>query len=667
MPRLNRVLTMTAACAIGATALIATPAVATAAPAPGLQINEVESSGGVPGDWIEFTNTAATAITLDGWVVKDNKDDSNYAFPAGTVVEPGAFLVVEEEQLGFGLGKEDSVRLFDPTAALADEYSWTGHAVNTYGVTADRTGWAETTESTKGAANVFTAPEVPETPGEIRINEVDSQPADWVEFFNPGTEALDISGYEIRDNSDDHRWQFLPGTSIAAGEFLVVEESTIGLVGGVEAAFRDPIGIGSADEIRLFDDAGTLIDRSGTWSGHPVIGGDSLAATLARCPDGEGPFVLANITKGAVNDCVLPNLAINEIESNGDATDWVEVVNLEPTAVDLSGWTLMDDDPVGHADQTTPLPAGTILEPGAYFVFDQNVDFVFGLGNGDTVTVRNAAGTTVAQHAYAAHAEGVLARCPDGTGEFADAAISTKGLRNACGNPVRINEVESDGGSPDDWIELVNPTATTLDVSGIVVKDDDDTHAYAIPAGTTIAAGGYLVIERAALGFGLGGGDTVRLFEGDALLDSTTWGEGHPATTWGRCPDATGAFAATSESTRAPPTCAPARSPSARGPARPTSPCSTRRRRSSRTARASTPRSPPTARSSGLSTTAPARSGSSPSPLTVPSRSSTVGRTASAHASRRTRRTPLRPAPTPRASRSTAPVPSMSAWSATTA
>jgi len=555
MPRLNRVLTMTAACAIGATALIATPAVAIAAPdgaAPGIRINEVESSGGVPGDWIEFTNTASTAVALDGWIVRDNKDDSAYTFPVGTTVEPGAFLVVDEDALGFGLGKEDSVRLFDPSLNLADDHTWTKHAEVTYGVLADRSGWAETTESSKGAANVFTAPGVPETAGEIRINEIDSQPSDWVEFFNPGTTALDISRYEIRDNSEDHRWQFLPGTSIAPGEFLVVDEATIGLVGGTETqgAFRDPIGIGSADEIRLFDAAGTLLDRSGTWSGHAAIDGDFIAATLARCPDGEGAFTLARITKGAANDCVLPNIAINEIESNADATDWVEIVNLEQTAVDLSGWTLMDNDPVGHADQTTPLPAGTILEPGAYFVFDQNVDFVFGLGNGDTTTVRNAAGTTVAEQVYAAHADGVLARCPDGTGEFVDTAVSTKGLRNACGNPVRINEVESDGGSPDDWVELVNPTTAALDVSGIVVKDDDDTHAYTVPAGTTIAADGYLVIERAELGFGLGGGDTVRLFEGDVLLDSTTWGEGHAAVTWGRCPDITGTFAATAESTK---------------------------------------------------------------------------------------------------------------------
>ncbi|MBT2474849.1 lamin tail domain-containing protein, partial [Microbacterium sp. ISL-103] len=551
MSRLHPAAAVTTVCALSAAALLAVPLAATGAES-GIRINEVESSGGVPGDWIEFVNTSSASVDLSGYVVKDNGDDESYTFPAGTTVEPGAYLVLDEVNAGvgdftFGLGKADQVRLFDPNGVLADETAWTQHAEVTWGAreVAGTIEWATTSESTKGAVNVFVA----DNPvgGTIAINEVDSQPADWVEFHNAGDAPLDISGYEIRDNSDDHRWQFLPGTEIAAGEFLVVDEASIGRVDGVETAFRDPIGIGSADRIRLFDAGGTMIDDTLPWAAHAAIDGDVAAATLARCPDGEGAFVLAYSTRGAANSCVMPDVVINEIESNADATDWVEVVNTGSTPVDVSGWSLMDGDPVAHAAETTPLPAGTVLEAGAYLVFDQPKDFVFGLGNGDTVTVRDANLNVVDEHVYTSHAAGVLARCAD---DFVDIAVSTKGLRNACGNPVRINEVESDGGSPDDWIELVNPTASVLDVSGIVVKDDDDTHAYAIPAGTTIAAGAYLVIERADLGFGLGDGDSVRLFDGDLLVDSTTWGAGHAAVTWGRCPDTTGAFAVTAEATK---------------------------------------------------------------------------------------------------------------------
>ncbi|WP_435743210.1 lamin tail domain-containing protein [Microbacterium sp. PMB16] len=566
MPRLQHAAAVTVVFALSAAALIATPLAATgaesgirpsseiagAASAPGLVLNEIvydDAATGLP-DQVELYNAGTEAVDLDGWSISDEKRDTFGHAPEGTSLAPGAFLVlVKDADFPFGLGKGDEVVLYDPAGTVIDSYAYENTApLSVWARCADGTGeWAHATAATPGAANDCA---VTPTTGTIAINEVDSQPADWVEFHNAGDEALDISGYEIRDNSDDHRWQFLPGTKIAAGQFLVVEEGTIGLVDGVETAFRNPIGIGSADRIRLYDATGAMIDDTLPWNGHAAIDGDFAAATLARCPDGEGAFLLAHPTPGAANSCVMPDVVINEIESNGDTTDWVEVVNLSGASVDVSGWSVMDNDPNGHAAETTPLPAGSTLAAGAYLVFDQPANFSFGLGNGDTVTIRDANGNTVDEHVYAAHADGVWARCADGTGEFTDIAVSTKGLRNACGNPVRINEVESDGGSPDDWVELVNPTDAALDVSGVVVKDDDDTHAHALPAGTSIAAGGFLVIERDQLGFGLGGGDKVRLFDGDLLIDETSWGEGHAATTWGRCPDTTGVFAVTAEATK---------------------------------------------------------------------------------------------------------------------
>ncbi|MCT1478788.1 lamin tail domain-containing protein [Microbacterium sp. p3-SID336] len=557
MPRLQPAAAVAAACALSAAAMSVAPvAAAEEVPAPtaasGLVLNEIvydDAATGLP-DQVELYNAGPAPVDLAGWTIADEKRDSFGQAPEGTVLAPGEFLVlVKDADFPFGLGKGDEVVLFDPNGTEVDAYAYDNTApLSVWARCPDGTGaWAAATAVTPGTANDCSVAPVD---GSIRINEVDSQPADWVEFFNPGTEALDLTGYEIRDNSDDHRWRFPAGTQIAGGERLVVDEGAVGIVNGVDAAFRDAIGIGSADRIRLFDAAGALIDDTLPWQAHATIDGDAAAATLARCPDGVGAFVLAYATPGAPNACVMPSVAINEIESNGDATDWVEVANTGSTPVDLSGWTVMDGDPAGHAAETTPLPAGTVLPPGGYLVFDQPRDFVFGLGNGDTVTLRDANGNTVDEHVYAAHADGVWARCPDGTGDFVDADASTKGLRNACGNPVRLNEVESDGGSPDDWVELVNPTAEALDVSGIVVKDDDDAHAYTIPAGTSIPAGGYLVIDRAELGFGLGGGDAVRVFDDELLLDETTWGEGHAAASWGRCPDTTGAFAPTAEPTK---------------------------------------------------------------------------------------------------------------------
>jgi hypothetical protein len=118
---------------------------------------------------------------------------------------------------------------------------------------------------------------------------------------------------------------------------------------------------------------------------------------------------------------------------------------------------------------------------------------------------------------------------------------------------VVINEVESNGGTPADWVELKNIGEDPVDISGWIVKDDNDSRTKAIPAGTTIAPGGYftLVVDEAPNGFGLGGADSARLYlaDGTTLVDGTSWGPDHAKYTWGRCADGTGAFAATTAST----------------------------------------------------------------------------------------------------------------------
>lgn len=528
----------------------------------GIVLNEIiyDKASGLPSglDQVEVYNRGSEPVSLAGWWITDDKGAERVPMPLGEVVlAPGEFFMfIEDTHFSFGLGKGDEVTLHDAVGAVVDTYAYAGNApLGTWARCADGFGdWAHATVPTPGEPNICAAPTVP---GSVVLNEVDSQPADWVELYNPGTEAFDLSGYELRDNADDldHRWAFLPGTIIAGGEFLLVEQGDLGLTEGVETEFGI-FGIGSVDEIRLFNSAGELIDTTGAWASHAMIDGDAIAASYARCLDGQGTFELAFATPGAPNNCVPPTIAINEIDSQG-APDWAEIVNTGSAPVDISGWTLMDNDPAGHAADVRPLAEGTVLQPGEYFVFNGTDHFTFGLGNGDTVTIRNAQGLTVAEHVYPSHADGFWARCEDGSGDFVEVSVATPGIRNACGNPVRINEVESSGGTPGDWIELVNPTASPLDIGGVVVKDNDDSHAYTIPEGTTIPAAGYHVLEEADFGFGLGSGDSVRLFDDGQLVDSTTWPTGHADPTWGRCPDAIGPFAATAASTKGAPNVCP--------------------------------------------------------------------------------------------------------------
>lgn len=237
---------------------------------------------------------------------------------------------------------------------------------------------------------------------------------------------------------------------------------------------------------------------------------------------------------------------INEVESSGGTPgDWIELINLGPDAADVSGWTVVDND-ITHTPAA--LPAGTVIPAGGYYVVEESL-LGFGLGGADSATLANSGGT-VDSYSWTAHASSTYGRCPNGTGAFATTASSTKGSANLCqtaATTVKVNEVESSGGTPGDWIELINTGANAADISGWTVLDNDDTHTPStIPAGTVIAAGGYYIVEESALGFGLGSADSARVFDTTAtIVDSYSW-TAHAALTWGRCPDGTGAFGATS-------------------------------------------------------------------------------------------------------------------------
>jgi hypothetical protein len=121
-----------------------------------------------------------------------------------------------------------------------------------------------------------------------------------------------------------------------------------------------------------------------------------------------------------------------------------------------------------------------------------------------------------------------------------------------------INEINynpSDSFNPGDWVEVYNPHPYTLDITGWVFKDEDDSHIFAFPEGTSVEANGYLVIctdgtAFASLfpevnnyigntGFGLsGGGELIRIFNASGtLIDQVTYDDEAP---WPTEPDGNG-------------------------------------------------------------------------------------------------------------------------------
>ncbi len=288
-----------------------------------------------------------------------------------------------------------------------------------------------------------------------------------------------------------------------------------------------------------------------TWSSASASVA-TVSATGVVSAVGAGTAVITAKTASATASIQLPikasaGIRINEVESNlGTPGDWVELYNPTSAAVDISNWGFRDND-VTHA--IYKIPAGTSIPAGGYYVLEEAA-FGFGLGAADDARLYNAFNVEVDVYSWTAHAQTTYGRCANGTGAFTTQNAPTKGAVNDCRALIRINEVESSGGVPGDWIELMNIGPTAVDISNFLVKDDDDTRTTRIPAGTTIAPGGFYVIEESLMGFGLGAADAARIYDANSvLLDSYTW-TAHATTTYGRCPDGSGTFTTTGTPTK---------------------------------------------------------------------------------------------------------------------
>jgi hypothetical protein len=118
-----------------------------------------------------------------------------------------------------------------------------------------------------------------------------------------------------------------------------------------------------------------------------------------------------------------------------------------------------------------------------------------------------------------------------------------------------INYNSSDDYNSDDWVELINPGETEIDISDWILKDDDNSHGYTIPDETVIQPNNYLVLAKdmdlfsssypninnviGPFDFSLsGGGDQVRIFDNaGVLIDSVQYDDIDP---WPVEPDGNG-------------------------------------------------------------------------------------------------------------------------------
>jgi hypothetical protein len=246
------------------------------------------------GDWIELHNYGNGVLDISGWKITDGVIYHNYVFPAGTLLQPGSRLVVAEDtmkfhsqhpginvfgQFGFGLNNAtESVSIYDYTGEpvlsfhYEDSIPWP-QAADGFGRTlelyADSLDPALPESWFEGCIGGSPGGPYVNCPEELIFSEINynSSPVadagDWVELFNTGSTAIDVSGWIFSDEEDTHLFSIPDSTILLPSGYFVLFSDSVKFISRFPAVSNKsgPFAFGlknNSDALRLYDEAGRL-------------------------------------------------------------------------------------------------------------------------------------------------------------------------------------------------------------------------------------------------------------------------------------------------------------------------------------------------------------------------------------------------------------------------
>lgn len=373
------------------------------APADAVALSEImisnkgsvpDNLGGYP-DYIELHNGSSERADISGYGLSDSLlEGAKYVFPAGTVLEPGAYVVVwcggeaeDDMHAPFKLSAGEEAVLFDAsgrpldTAVLNSVDSgmvlrregevWT-QAKPCPGYPKTEEGMAEYEKSLKETEDIGLYINEFMASNATTICDSFGSYSDWIELYNSTDTDMDISGFGISDNlSQPMKYRFPDGTTIAAKGYLVVFCS--GNEGMQNGELHAPFGLRSyGEDVVIANKAGRIIDSYSFKNQETDV-------SMARIPDGTGELQsnsqpspgYPNTGAGysafdAANRLPLGGVYISEFggSTGSVASDWVEIYNSTGSAVSLAGYGL-SNNPKNPAKWVFP---DISIEPGEYLL-----------------------------------------------------------------------------------------------------------------------------------------------------------------------------------------------------------------------------------------------------------------------------------------------------------
>ncbi|MBR4575603.1 MAG: lamin tail domain-containing protein [Clostridia bacterium] len=388
----------------------------------GLKISEVMSSnrssvtdetGGYP-DWVEIWNSSEEEINLKGVGLSDDGTSVKFLFP-GVTLQPNGRVIVFCDNRNQASGDlpfhakfklsslGESVYLYDPNAYLIDsvkypimasDESWMLTPEGFQNVTWFSPGYENTPEGHQAYRESITV-----TDGSVIINEVMADPltgirddedelADWIELYNTTDRDIQLNLFSLSDNEKQPlKWRFPDGAYIPAhGYYLVLCTGKDRADTVNRGVYHTNFRISAENEtLILCDSQGHVVDRvmidnlpqDASWGRNENNQMQIFTTPTPTLPNNQSGFNQMDLNLRALNKTgvwISEVLASNNsVATYGKAekTDWIEIYNSSPVAVDLSDWGLSDDLGRGRKWQ---FPKGTVISPSEYKVIQCDKD-----------------------------------------------------------------------------------------------------------------------------------------------------------------------------------------------------------------------------------------------------------------------------------------------------
>jgi hypothetical protein len=336
-------------------------------------------------EYIELHNPDLIPEDLTGYRIAG---DIDYAFPAGTTLPSGGYLVIAHTPSAvesfYGISgvlgpytnnlpnQTGTVRLINDVGGWSLEVNYgsdglwplaadgAGHSLvlrrPSYGENDPRAwGPSDVIGGSPGRGDGWG----PESLRSVVINEflANSDPPllDFIELYNAANQPVDISGAWLSDTANTNKFRIPDGTVLGPRGFVSFSETTLGFALSSQG---EQIYLVNSNRTRIIDAL--------------RFGAQAPNVSRGRSPDGSPLWSeLAVRTPGTNNSAPLQReIVINEIMysplSGLNDDEYIELYNRGGNAVDLSGWRV-------SGGVSYVFPVGATMPPGGYLVVAENL------------------------------------------------------------------------------------------------------------------------------------------------------------------------------------------------------------------------------------------------------------------------------------------------------